>query len=134
MHLYARYTSYHHRQSLFKNVFLLFENFDFFRFFPRHQKGKIGLTSEGASYGSALQYKINLVTWLQIQNDGSQSQPLLKSKLLEKSKNTYLLKQSLYRSSLPLLFRLAINNQRPLYHEFYSRHPKSVMIKWFLVA
>ena len=34
----------------------------------------------------------------------------------------------------PLSFRLAINCQRPLYHEFHTRNPKSDMIRWLLVA
>ena len=39
-----------------------------------------------------------------------------------------------FRSTPTLSFHLAINCQRPFYHEFHTRNPKSDMIRWFLVA
>ena len=42
--------------------------------------------------------------------------------------------QSPFRSTSPLSFRLAKNCQRPLYHEFHTRNPKSDMMRRFLVA
>ena len=71
-----------------------------------HYKDEIGSTFGGTSCGSALEYKINNnpVIWLQIHNVISQSQPLLKSKLLEKSKNTWpLLIDPLRNLLLPML-------------------------------
>ena len=47
---------------------------------------------------------------------------------------TCLITQSLLRSIPRLSFSLAINCQRPLYHEFHIRNPKYDMIRWFLVA